>query len=136
MDYQAHSFEKSLQLGDHFNDQIFETAYGSQGLGMPLKGSAHNVGNLNAYTLQKFQIENIRPDRIVVLGAGVHDHMMFGEGQIYFPPVIEALVAANYTGGVHVELSRHSYDAANAVRKSYDFLKPIIDDALSSRDFR
>ena len=66
--------------------------------------------------------------------AGVHDHMMFGEGQIYFPPVIEALVAANYTGGVHVELSRHSHDAANAVRKSYDFLKPIIDDAKSSKD--
>lgn len=68
--------------------------------------------------------------------AGVHDHLMFGEGQIYFPPVIEALVAANYTGGLHVELSRHSHDAANIVRKSYDFLRPIIDDAYSSREFQ
>ena len=67
------------------------------------------------------------------MNAGVHDHLMFGEGQIYFPPVIEALAAANYTGGVHVELSRHSHDAANAVRKSYDFLRPIIDDAIVDR---
>ncbi len=67
--------------------------------------------------------------------AGVHDHLMFGEGQIYFPPVIEALANAGYDGGIHVELSRHSHDGANAVRRSYDFLKPIIDDALSSRNY-
>ncbi len=66
--------------------------------------------------------------------AGVHEHLIFGDGQIYFPPVIEAFVAANYTGGLHVELSRHSHNAANAVRDSYDFLKPIIDDALSSQN--
>lgn len=66
--------------------------------------------------------------------TGVHDHLMFGDGQIYFPPVIEALVDANYSGGIFVELSRHSHDAANVVRRSYDFLKPIIDDALSSRE--
>ena len=66
--------------------------------------------------------------------TGVHDHLMFGEGQIYFPPVIEALVNADYSGGIHVELSRHSHDAANAVRRSMEFLQPIIDDALSSRN--
>ncbi|MEM9410493.1 MAG: sugar phosphate isomerase/epimerase family protein, partial [Planctomycetota bacterium] len=64
--------------------------------------------------------------------SGVHDHLMFGEGQIYFPPVIETLFNVGYEGGLHVELSRHSHDAANAVRRSYDFLKPIIDDAKSS----
>jgi sugar phosphate isomerase/epimerase len=66
--------------------------------------------------------------------TGVHEHLMFGSGQIYFPPVIEALVAAGYNGGLHVELSRHSHDAANAVRQSYDFLKPIIEDAYSSQN--
>lgn len=66
--------------------------------------------------------------------TGVHDHLMFGDGQIYFPPVIEALVNADYKGGIHVELSRHSHDAANAVRKSHDFLKPIIDDAQPPRN--
>lgn len=66
--------------------------------------------------------------------TGVHDHLMFGEGQIYFPPVIEALVNADYSGGIHVELSRHSHDAANVARRSFDFLKPIIDDALFSKN--
>ncbi len=81
--------------------------------------------------IEKFQdlIINVH---IEDMCAGVHDHLMFGEGQIHFPPVIEALVAANFSGGLHVELSRHSHDAANTLRKSYDFLKPIIEDAFSS----
>lgn len=64
--------------------------------------------------------------------AGVHEHLMFGEGQIYFPPVLEALAGIGYRGGLHVELSRHSHDAARAVEQSYRFLKPIVDDALAS----
>ena len=63
--------------------------------------------------------------------SGIHEHLMFGEGQIYFPPVIESLKAANYRGGIHVELSRHSHNAAEAVKKSYEFLAPIITDAMA-----
>ncbi len=62
--------------------------------------------------------------------AGVHEHLMFGEGQIYFPPVIESLKSIGYTRGVHIELSRHSHNAAEIVKKSYDFLAPIISDVL------
>ncbi len=65
--------------------------------------------------------------------AGVHDHLMFGDGQIYFPPVIESLFNIGYDRGLHVELSRHSHDAAQAVRKSFEFLSPIIVDARSSQ---
>ena len=65
--------------------------------------------------------------------AGVHEHLMFGEGQIYFPPVIESLVKVGYEGGVHVELSRHSHNAAEAVRGSFEFLNPIIEDAQAAR---
>ena len=65
--------------------------------------------------------------------AGVHDHLMFGEGQIHFPPVIESLFQVGYTGGLHVELSRHSHDAANIVKRSFEFLKPIIEDAQASQ---
>ena len=64
--------------------------------------------------------------------AGVHDHLMFGEGQIHFPPVIESLASIGYEGGIHVELSRHSHDACNAVKQSYEFLKPILDDAMTA----
>jgi sugar phosphate isomerase/epimerase len=58
--------------------------------------------------------------------AGVHEHLMFGEGEIDFPPVIAALADAGYDGGVHVELSRHSHDGPNAARQSMEFLAPLI----------
>lgn len=64
--------------------------------------------------------------------VGVHEHLMFGEGQIHFPPVIESLVQVGYKGGVHVELSRHSYNAAEILQQSFDFLNPILQDAMAS----
>jgi sugar phosphate isomerase/epimerase len=54
--------------------------------------------------------------------AGVHDHLMFGEGEVDFADVFAGLRAANYTGGVYVELSRHSHDAVNTARKAKEFL--------------
>lgn len=57
---------------------------------------------------------------------GVHEHLMFGEGEIDFPPVISALKEIGYTGGVHVELSRHSHCAPEAVRQSFEFLSRLI----------
>jgi L-ribulose-5-phosphate 3-epimerase len=58
---------------------------------------------------------------------GVHEHLMFGEGEIDFPPVLAALVEVGYRGGVHVELSRHSHDAPNVARRAFDFLHPMIE---------
>jgi L-ribulose-5-phosphate 3-epimerase len=54
--------------------------------------------------------------------AGVHDHLMFGEGEVDFEDVFAGLRAANYANGVHVELSRHSYDAVHTARKAKAFL--------------
>jgi sugar phosphate isomerase/epimerase len=54
--------------------------------------------------------------------AGVHDHLMFGEGEVDFADVFAGLRAANYSGGFYVELSRHSHDAVNTARKSKAFL--------------
>jgi sugar phosphate isomerase/epimerase len=59
--------------------------------------------------------------------AGVHEHLMFGEGEIDFPPILQALADVGYTGGIHVELSRHSQDGPEAARRAYDFLAPIIE---------
>jgi sugar phosphate isomerase/epimerase len=56
---------------------------------------------------------------------GVHEHLMFGEGEIDFPPVLAALIEAGYRGGVHVELSRHSHIAPDAARRAIEFLRPI-----------
>lgn len=58
--------------------------------------------------------------------AGVHEHLMFGEGEMEFPPIIAALGAADYHGGVHVELSRHSHLAPAAAAQAYQFLAPLV----------
>jgi L-ribulose-5-phosphate 3-epimerase len=57
--------------------------------------------------------------------AGVHDHLMFGEGQVDFADVFAGLNAINYTGLVGVELSRHSHDAVRTAEKAMAFLKPF-----------
>jgi sugar phosphate isomerase/epimerase len=54
---------------------------------------------------------------------GVHDHLMFGEGQMDFAEVFAGLQASGYTGGLHVELSRHSHDAVRTAEKALAFLR-------------
>lgn len=54
--------------------------------------------------------------------TGVHEHLMFGEGEIDFAPVLATLESVGYRGGLHVELSRHSHEAPTAARKAYEFL--------------
>ncbi|MGA2033491.1 MAG: sugar phosphate isomerase/epimerase family protein [Thermoguttaceae bacterium] len=57
--------------------------------------------------------------------AGRHEHLMFGEGEIDFPPVFRALAEARYGGGVYVELSRHSHQAPETARRAFEFLSPM-----------
>src|ERR1043166_4853209 len=54
---------------------------------------------------------------------GVHDHLMFGDGEMDFPPIFQALREIDYKGGVHVELSRHSHDAVNTATRAMAFLQ-------------
>ncbi len=58
--------------------------------------------------------------------AGVHEHLMFGMGEMDFPPILAAFAQANYYGGVHVELSRHSHDGPRAAKQAFEFLAPIV----------
>ncbi|MBN9521794.1 sugar phosphate isomerase/epimerase [bacterium] len=66
------------------------------------------------HVLWNIHIEDMR--------RGVHDHVMFGEGEVDFADVFAGLRAAGYEGGVYVELSRHSHDAVNTARKAKAFL--------------
>jgi sugar phosphate isomerase/epimerase len=66
------------------------------------------------HVLWNVHVEDMRP--------GVHDHLMFGEGEVDFADVFAGLRDAGYAGGVYVELSRHSYDAVNTARKAKAFL--------------
>ncbi|MEM6654418.1 MAG: sugar phosphate isomerase/epimerase family protein [Planctomycetota bacterium] len=53
---------------------------------------------------------------------GVHEHLMFGDGEIDFPPIVAALGEIGYDGPLCVELSRHSHDGPNAARRAFNFL--------------
>jgi L-ribulose-5-phosphate 3-epimerase len=54
--------------------------------------------------------------------AGEHAHLMFGDGEIAFEPIFEALADVQYLGSVNVELSRHSHIAVDAARQAFGFL--------------
>lgn len=56
---------------------------------------------------------------------GVHDHRMFGEGEIDFVPVLRTLQEIGYRGGLHVELSRHSHNAVETARQALRFLQEV-----------
>ena len=77
---------------------------------------AERIGEF-AFDLRNVHIEDMR--------RGVHEHLMFGEGEMDFPPIFAALREVNYEGGVYVELSRHGHDAVNAAKKSFDFLSKL-----------
>jgi sugar phosphate isomerase/epimerase len=57
---------------------------------------------------------------------GVHEHLMFGEGEIDFQPIFAALVEIRYSGLVNVELSRHSHEGPDASRRAYNYLRPLV----------
>ena len=54
---------------------------------------------------------------------GIHEHLMFGEGEIDFGPVLKTLDEIGYAAGVFVELSRHSHDAVETARRALAFLQ-------------
>jgi L-ribulose-5-phosphate 3-epimerase len=58
--------------------------------------------------------------------SGVHEHLMFGEGEIDFSVVISALTQLGYKGGLYVELNRHSAEAVQAAQKAMTFLRPYL----------
>ncbi|MEV0961423.1 MULTISPECIES: sugar phosphate isomerase/epimerase [unclassified Streptomyces] len=68
--------------------------------------------------LRHVQIEDMR--------RGVHEHLPFGEGEIDFPPVLDALTACGYRGLTVVELPRHSHAGPELARASLDFLRPRV----------
>ncbi|MYW67594.1 TIM barrel protein [Streptomyces sp. SID8379] len=70
---------------------------------------------LAADRLAHVQIEDMR--------RGVHEHLPFGEGEIDFPPVFDALRRIGYGGLVSVELPRHSHAATATARDSIAFLR-------------
>ncbi|RSS56937.1 EboA domain-containing protein [Streptomyces sp. WAC01280] len=65
--------------------------------------------------LVNVQIEDMR--------RGVHDHLEFGEGDVDFPAVLEALSEIGYQGIVGVELPRHSHSGPQTALRSLNALR-------------
>jgi sugar phosphate isomerase/epimerase len=96
----------------------------------PNFGLTLDVGHLHC--LGEAIAENIRrwPERLwnvhlEDMRRGVHEHLLFGEGEMNFAAVLRDLHEVDYRGGVFVELSRHSHDAVNTARKSLAFLRAL-----------
>ncbi|MGP9018084.1 sugar phosphate isomerase/epimerase family protein [Streptomyces sp. BR1] len=73
--------------------------------------------------LRHVQIEDMR--------RGVHEHLPFGDGEIDFPPVLEALSATGYQGLTVVELPRHSHAGPEQARRSIEFLRTALADTAA-----
>jgi sugar phosphate isomerase/epimerase len=56
---------------------------------------------------------------------GVHEHLVFGEGEIDFSDVLRTLHEIDYQAGIYVELSRHSHEAVETARKALEFLNAV-----------
>lgn len=65
--------------------------------------------------LRNVHIEDIR--------GRVHEHLMFGEGELNFPPILRAFGETGYRGLINVELSRDSHRAPDVARRSIQLLK-------------
>lgn len=70
----AHKLDAQTGGNNTFNDTIFTTAYGRNGLGNPLMGTRANISNLIAHTIQKFQLANVTTNRIVISASGIENH--------------------------------------------------------------
>jgi sugar phosphate isomerase/epimerase len=57
----------------------------------------------------------------------IHDHLPLGSGVIDFPPLIKALRAGGYTGGLHAELPRQSHRWFEEARLTATFLSRLLD---------
>jgi L-ribulose-5-phosphate 3-epimerase len=130
----AHAEERQVRLAFEpepgmFLDTMTRWAELHERVGHPLFGLTIDIGHLHCLGetpigphlhrwrdwLCNIHIEDMR--------RGVHDHLMFGEGEIDFPAVLRALGVMSYAGGVHVELSRHSHDAVETARRALAFLQ-------------
>jgi len=55
-----------------------------------------------------------------------HEHLPLGTGDVDFPPILAALAAGGFTGGLHVELPRQSHRWVETAMQSAAFLTPLL----------
>jgi len=131
-----HATVKKIKLGFEPEPGMFIESFANfdellQKVDSPLLGLTIDIGHVHCVEegpiagylrqwsprLVNVHIEDMR--------KGDHEHLRFGEGEIDFAPVLKTLREIGYTGGLHVELSRHSHIAPEVARESIEFLRRI-----------
>lgn len=99
----------------------------SSALGLTLDvGHLHCLGEVPIADVIEEWSDRLVNLHIEDMRARVHEHLMFGEGEIDFPPIFAALKRVGYTGPVLVELSRHSPTGPDSARQAIEFLRPLL----------
>ncbi len=112
-----------------FIDTMIKYTQLHQWIEHPRLGLTLDVGHIHCLE-DGSSVEPIRQWREVLwnihiedMRRGVHEHLMFGEGDMDFGQVFHGLREINYNGPIHVELPRHSHNAVEIARRSIEFLK-------------
>ncbi len=84
------------------------------------EGAPADVLRAHTSELLVVQLDDHRP--------GVHDHLMFGEGEVDFARVAQAVRDIGFDGPLEVELSRHSAMATATAEASLAFLRDAFAD--------
>lgn len=79
------------------------------------EGDISEILTSAAPALRNVHIEDMR--------RGVHEHLALGTGKIDFRPILDTLSRVDYTGGLHVELSRHSHAFPRIAKESLEYLQ-------------
>ncbi len=90
-------------------------------------GHLHCLGEVPIADYIRKWKERIANVHIEDMRVGVHEHLMFGEGDMEFGPILQALAEIGYSGGLHVELSRHSHEGPDAARRAFEFLSGALE---------
>ena len=96
-------------------------------------GHLHCLGEVPIAEVIRHWSDRLVNIHIEDMKAGVHEHLMFGAGEIDFAPVVAALADVGYAGGLPVELSRHSHQGPMAAQQAYVFLKKPLSAVSSER---
>jgi L-ribulose-5-phosphate 3-epimerase len=123
----------TLDRYDELLDKLADKGVDTSCLGLTIDvGHLHCQGELPIAEKIRTSKNRLKNVHIEDMRAGTHEHLMFGEGEIDFPPVIAALAEIRYDGLLSVELSRHSHEGPTAARHAYNFLRPLIQAATGA----
>ncbi len=109
---------------DRFGELCARVAHPAFGLTLDV-GHLHCLGETPVADYLRRWREWLWNVHIEDMRRGVHDHLMFGEGEMDFAEILGGLEEIDYRGGVHVELSRHSHDAVETARRALGFLEDV-----------